>query len=254
MPDRLRARSSVRTAVVWDVLEATLGGLAARADGSTSAVLDVLDAGGGTGGFAVPVAELGHRVLVVDPSPDSLAALERRAAEAGVTDRIRGVQGDAGELVGLVEPNSFDAVLCHSVLEVVDDLPGAVAAIAGCLRPSGVASVLVANRNAVVLARAVAGHFVEAQHALADPTGRWGNGDPVPRRFDHDDVVGLLESSGLRIDAVHGIRIFADLVPGALVDSEPGALAALRKLEASAAEKPAFRDVATQLHVLATRP
>jgi SAM-dependent methyltransferase len=253
VPDRLRARSSVRTAVVWDVLEATLGGLAARATGRNGAGLDVLDAGGGTGGFAVPVAELGHRVVVVDPSPDSLAALERRAAEAGVTDRIRSVQGDAAELVGLVEPESFDVVLCHSVLEVVDDVSGAVAAIAGCLRSGGAASVLVANRNAVVLARAVAGHFAEARHALADPAGRWGDGDPVPRRFDHDDVVALLERNGLHIEAVHGVRIFADLVPGALVDSEPGALAALRDLEAAAAEKPAYRNVATQLHVLAIR-
>jgi S-adenosylmethionine-dependent methyltransferase len=257
VPDRLRARSSVRTAVVWDVLEATLGRLAARPQGvgggSAAGVLDVLDAGGGTGGFAVPVAELGHRVLVVDPSPDSLAALERRAAEAGVTDRIRGVQGDAGELVGLVDPDSFDVVLCHSVLEVVDDVPAAVAAIAGCLRPGGAASVLVANRNAVVLARAVAGHVAEAHHALADPDGRWGAGDPVPRRFDYAEVVALLERGGLRIDAVHGVRIFADLVPGAVVDSEPGALAALRELEAAAAEQPAFRDVATQLHVLASR-
>jgi SAM-dependent methyltransferase len=239
--------------VVWDVLEATLATLAQRAVATESAGLDVLDAGGGTGGFAVPVAELGHRVTVVDPSPDSLAALERRAAEAGVTDRIRGIQGDAAELVGLVEPGSFDVVLCHSVLEVVDDVSGAVAAIAGCLRPGGVASVLAANRNAVVLARAVAGRFAEARQALVDPTGRWGDGDPIPRRFDHDDLVALLERSGLRVDAVHGIRIFADLVPGALVDSEPGALAALRDLEASAAEEPAFRDVATQLHVLATR-
>ncbi len=266
MPDRLRARSSVRTAVVWDVLEATLDALAKRAVATrgmdmpergvatAGAGLDVLDAGGGTGGFAVPVAELGHRVTVVDPSPDSLAALERRAAEAGVTDRIRGVQGDASELVSLVEPDTFDAVLCHSVLEVVDDLSGAVAAIAGCLRPGGAASVLVANRNAAVLARAVAGHFAEARHALADPAGRWGHGDPVPRRFDHDDVVALLERSGLRVDAVHGVRIFADLVPGTLVDSEPGALPALRELETAAAERPAFRDIATQLHVLATRP
>ena len=36
---------------------------------------DVVDLGGGTGGFAVRLAESGHRVRVVDPSPDALAAL-----------------------------------------------------------------------------------------------------------------------------------------------------------------------------------
>ena len=50
----------------------------------TGRACDVLDIGGGTGGFAVRVAELGHRVTVVDPSPDALAALDRRAREGGV--------------------------------------------------------------------------------------------------------------------------------------------------------------------------
>ena len=54
-----------------------------------------LDLGGGTGGLAVPLAELGHHVTVVDPSPDALAALARRAGEAGVADRVTAVQGDA---------------------------------------------------------------------------------------------------------------------------------------------------------------
>lgn len=65
----------MRTAVVWDALRAVLAELA----GATGRdVLDIVDAGGGTGGFAVPLAALGHTVTVVDPSPDSLAALERR--------------------------------------------------------------------------------------------------------------------------------------------------------------------------------
>ena len=36
------------------------------------------------------VAELGHRVTVVDPSPDALAILARRAEERGVADRVAG--------------------------------------------------------------------------------------------------------------------------------------------------------------------
>ena len=49
---------------------------------------------------------------------------------------------------------------------------------------------------------------------------------------------------------MHGVRIFSDLVPGVLVDTEPGAQEALLKLEAAAAELPAFHSVATQLQVL----
>ncbi len=49
------------------------------------------------------------------------------------------------------------------------------------------------------------------------------------------------------------MRVFADLVPGVLVDTEPGAMEALLRLEAAVAELPAFHSVATQLHVLAER-
>jgi error-prone DNA polymerase len=248
--DRLRARSSVRTAVVWDLLRHALAERVSVAGRST---LDILDTGGGTGNFAVPLAELGHRVTVVDPSPDALAALERRAAEAGVTDRVRGVLGDAAGLLDVVPSECGDVVLCHGVLEMVDDPVDALANVVRALRPAGTVSVLAANRNAVVLSRAIAGHFAEARHALEDAAGRWGGTDPMPRRFAVDELAALLVSVGLHVGAVHGVRVFSDLVPGALVDVEPGALDALLALEAAAAEHPAFQTVATQLHVLATR-
>src|SRR5688500_11398305 len=115
-------RGAARTAVVWEALAPVL----ADRDG-----LDVLDIGGGTGGFAVRVAELGHHVTVVDPSPDALAILDRRSEETGVADRVNGVQGDLATVPELVEDGSVDVVLCHGVLEVVDEPRSAMAAIAG---------------------------------------------------------------------------------------------------------------------------
>src|SRR5690349_24662824 len=96
----LERRASIRTAVVWEACRARLE---AGPAGQT-----VLDIGGGTGGLAVRVAELGHRVTVVDPSPDALAALDRRAAEHDVADRITSVQGDLDGLDQLVGQGSVD--------------------------------------------------------------------------------------------------------------------------------------------------
>ncbi|MER5954613.1 methyltransferase [Streptomyces sp. NPDC056121] len=247
MSDPMRPRASLRTAVVWDVLKDALD-RRVKATGRES--LDVLDTGGGSGNFAVPVAGLGHRVTVVDPSPNALFALERRAAEAGVADRVRGVQGDVSGLFDVVERDAYDAVLCHGVLEYVDDPAEGVRNAVGALRPSGVLSLLAAGLGGAVLARALAGHFKEARQALDDPAGRWGDGDPVPRRFSAEQLTQLVGSAGVEVGAVHGVRVFADLVPGVLVDTEPGALQELLKLEAAAAELPAFHSVATQLHVL----
>jgi SAM-dependent methyltransferase len=239
---------AARTAVVWEALRAAL---AERVAATGRARLDIVDAGGGTGGFAVPLAELGHAVTVVDPSPDSLAALERRAAEAGV--RVRALQGDAADLGELLPTGAADLVLCHSVLEYVDDPAGALSAVAGLLRPGGAISVLAANPVATAIHRSLAGRFEEATQVLADPSGRWGDRDPTPRRFTAETLAALLGTAGFAPGQVLGVRVFADLVPSRLLDGEPGAAQALAALEQAAASHPVLRDIATQLHVLAHR-
>jgi S-adenosylmethionine-dependent methyltransferase len=241
-----RLQRAVRTAVVWDLLATAL---TEQMETTGRVHLDVVDAGGGTGGFAVPLAAQGHRVTVVDPSPDALAALERRAAEAGLGGKVNAVQGDAAELAELLGPGSADIVLCHGVLEVVDDPGDALRGVVAILRGQGLASVLVAQRFAAVLARAVAGHLADARHALRDPAGRWGAGDPLPRRFDESAVRDLFAAAGMRVLQMHGVRVFADLVPGALSD-DPASSGELLDLEALVADHPAFRAVAGQLHVL----
>lgn len=229
-------RGAARTAVVWEALAPVLDRDA----------LDVLDIGGGTGGFAVRVAELGHRVSVIDPSPDALAALDRRARENGVA--VTGQQGDMADLLEVVGPASADVVLCHGVLEVVDDPATALATIRQVLRPGGALSLLVAQRHAAVVARAMAGHFQQALGLLDDtvPSGRAGH------RFTQHEITGLLADAGFGITSVHGVRVFADLVPGSLLDLEPGASSALVELEHAVSERPEYLPLATQLHVLAT--
>ncbi|QLQ37045.1 methyltransferase domain-containing protein [Micromonospora robiginosa] len=233
-----------RTAVIWAVLRAEL-------DRRAGERLSVLDVGGGTGGFAVPLAEAGHRVTVVDASPDALAALTRRAAEAGVADRVRATQGDADALTGLVEPASVDLVLCHSVLEVVDAPEPVIAALAGALRPGGAASVLVAARAAAVLGRAMNGQLDAAAALAADPHGTAGGRDTLRRRYDAEGADALLTAAGLAVEEIHGVRVLADLLPAAVADGQP---AALLDLEYALAAKPPYRDLAAQLHLFARRP
>ena len=230
-------RSAARTAVVWEALRPVLD------DGR---VRDVLDIGGGTGGFAVRVAERGHRVSVVDPSPDALASLARRAREVDV--EVAGRQGDLGSLLELVGPDSADVVLCHGVLEVVDDPAAALATIRRVLRPGGSLSLLVAQRHAAVVARAMAGHFAQALALLDDAHPAPGR---AARRYTREELTALLEGAGVELTSVHGVRLFADLVPSSLLDLEPGATAALVELEHAVSERAEYLPLATQLHLLA---
>jgi S-adenosylmethionine-dependent methyltransferase len=243
--------TSVRTFAVWE----SVRDVAARREQELGRPLRVVDLGGGTGGLAVPIAALGHHVTVVDPSPDALAALNRRAADAGVAERVVAVQGDAGTLLDVHPAAAADLVCCHGVLEFVDDPLASLQSMAAVLAEGGHLSLLVAQRLAVVLAKALAGHFDQARRALTSDDGRWGATDPLPRRFDAETVGLLLRQAGLEVEDAHGVRIFSDLVPAAFTDSDADR-SALLELEQAAARHPDFAflgQLGANLHVLARR-
>jgi S-adenosylmethionine-dependent methyltransferase len=243
--------TSVRTSAVWDAVHA----VASRRSGELGRPLRVVDLGGGTGGLAVPIAALGHHVTVVDPSPDALAALTRRAGDAGVADRVVALQGDAATLLELHPEADADLVCVHGTLEVVDDPAATMRAVAAVLADGGYVSLLVAQRLAVVLARALSGHFAQARHALTSEDGRWGAGDPLPRRFDAAGVAALVQEAGLTVQDSHGVRIFSDLVPAAFIDSEADRQLLL-ELELAASRHPDYAflgQLGAALHVLASR-
>jgi SAM-dependent methyltransferase len=168
-----------------------------------------------------------------------------------VADRVRAVQGDGDALAGLVAPGSVDLILCHAVLEVVDDPAGVVSAVAAALRPGGAVSLLVAGRAAAILARAFNGHLDVASALLTNPDGRAGARDTMRRRYDAETAAALLAGAGLTVEEIHGVRVLADLLPAAVVESDPRTML---DLELALSSRPPFRDIASQLHVFARRP
>src|SRR5271170_366857 len=182
--DDVERRRGAPSPRVSDALDEVL---AVRAAQVGRAVLEVVDVGAGTGGFAVRLAKLGHHVTVVDPSPDALAAARWRAAELGVT--LTALQGEAIEIAGLVGDGAADLVVCHNVLEYVDSPAAAMTAIARVLRPGGTVS-------------ALAGRYEEARRLLTSNAC-----DPVPpavgpqgltdhRRFTLAELTALIEEAG----------------------------------------------------------
>jgi S-adenosylmethionine-dependent methyltransferase len=214
----------------------------------------VLDVGGGSGAWAVPVAGLGCAVTVVDNSPNALAALQRRARDAGVHDLITAVQGDVDALAEVAPAGGADLVLGHGLLEVVDNEVAAVAALTAAAAAGGAVSILVAGRHAAVLTRTLGGRLAEARAVLTDPDGRFGPDDALRRRLDAASLRALLEAGGaLRVEVLQGDGVLDGWVPGAVRDGGPAAARAVAELEDLASAAPALREVATRLHALARR-
>ena len=93
----------------------------------------------------------------------------------------------------------------------------------------------------------VSGHGPLRQDGKPSAHGKVGKDLTVEQGYQ------VAREVGLSLLATPGVRVCSDLVPGELVDSEPGAAEALLALEAALSELPAFHSVATQLHLLARR-
>lgn len=230
-------------------LDAELTAARQRRDGEPPRVLDV---GGGSGVLAVPFAAAGCVVTVVEPNPNALATLSRRAADAGVSDRITAVQTDSDALGQVVAAGSADVVLAHGLLEVVDDPKNTVAAMAEAVARGGVVSVLVANRMAALLHRAVAGRLAEAAALADDPDGRLPD-ETLLRRYDTESLLLLLTDAGLTVEKVQGHGVLSELVPGSVLEQDPSAPDALAALELRLARVSPLRDIAARLHALARK-
>lgn len=207
----------------------------------------VLDCGGGSGAYAVPLAVSGADVTVVDISADALATLRRRADEAGVSASVHAVNGDVEHLGEPLVSGQFDLVLAHGILDAVDAVAETFAAMAAAVRPGGLISVLVSNPFASVMARALAGEPALALQELRDLDAGVSPG------IGPETVDRLCRDAGLTVESRHGIGVFSDLVPGAALDA-PGAREALARLDTEAAARPPFADLAGRIHLLVRRP
>lgn len=251
-PAQRRERRSTRAELRHEAIGRLVAPLL-RAVGPDGDPALVVDLGGGAGALSVELAVLGHDVVVVDPSPDALAALARRAREAGVGERVHGHQGDARALPGLCGGRPVDVMLCHDVLELVDDPATTLAELAAAMRPGGSLSLLTAQRSGAVALRAAVGRVEEALAALDDPDGRTGVDDPLLRRMDADVTGRLLAGAGFDVVEVTGVPVLADLVPEAALDSSPRVRESLRRLELASAGHPDLRGLASHLHWHAVR-
>lgn len=204
--------------------------------------LRVLDLGGGSGVYAVPIAADGHSVEVLDHSNDALATLARRAEAEGVGDRVTGRNVDLDQLTEPMHRHSVDVVLCHRVLEFVESPAQMLASAAAALGAGGMLSLLVANRPGAVLSRIISGKLDEANAVLDRSTSAQAG-----HRFDADEVRRLVERLGLRVTHVRGIGLISELNPTE-ADTAAG-----RALAQRVAADPYLVHAAPLLHLVAVR-
>ncbi|MFQ3207040.1 MAG: S-adenosylmethionine-dependent methyltransferase [Glaciecola sp.] len=114
---------------------------------------DVLDAGGGTGMMSLEFAKAGHNVTLCDGSEEVLDIAKQRLVDTTNT-RIEKI-----DILSLNYPQQFDLVLCHAVLEWVQEPLVIVDKLFTQLRKDGRLSLSFFNRDAALFNNAIWGNF-----------------------------------------------------------------------------------------------
>ena len=209
------------------------------------------DLGGGTGALGLRLAARGWRVAIVDASAAMLALAERNARGQGLSHLCTFHRTDAARAAELFDAHSFDAALCHNVLEYVHDPQAAVLTTARLLRPGGYASLLVRNRAGEAMRDALKRHDLDAaERALAAASVNESLYGGPAKVFDPATLRGLAAEAGLRPLALFGVRVVADYLPPSLSETEE-AYARLLTFELRLGARHDFAAVARYLQLVA---
>lgn len=234
-------RGALRYALISEQLDEHLGG---------DAPLDVVDVGGGAGHQAIRLARLGHRVTLVDPSPEMLrrAGAAIRAEPGDVRDRLRVVQADAAAAGRSLRGRLFDLVLCHAVLPYVDDAAEVIADVAELAIPSGLVSIVFKNADALAMRPALEGRWADAARAFGATADIGGLG-ATTRAHRRIDVDAWCEAAGCVPRAWFGIRVMTDH----LHDAPLASLDEVLPVESRAARTDPYRAMGRLIHTMYRR-
>lgn len=197
----------------------------------------VLDVGGGDGMDALPLAEHGHDVTIVDPAEGWLAEARRRAERAGV--RITTMRGGLDDLPA----GEWDLVLCHFVLRYRRSDAQDLAALAQRVRKGGRLSIMDVNPAARVLRELLSGGPTAASKELRAERATVETFNTDARKINVDAVRRGAEAAGLNAVALYGNRIANDLLLDNASKYDPAFFAELLALELELCELEPFNRV-----------
>lgn len=206
--------------------------------------LHALDIGCGTGATAIRLARLGMHVTLLDSSPAILDIAKRAVLEAGVAGQVVVQYGDARQLTDLFQAASFDVILCHNVLEYLDEPSAVLCNAALMLRDaSSVISVLVRNRAGEVFKAAIlAGDLATAEHNLTAEVGQESLYGESVRLFTGEGMQSMLAMASLETIAERGIRVVSDYLPPSVPTNDE--YEQIFELERKLGRRPEFAAVA----------
>lgn len=217
-----------------------------------SGQLQILDAGGGNGVESIPFAQQGHRVEIVDYSTEMLAQAQHAATLSQTQDRVTVHHADLRNLRQLFSSEQFDLVLCHNVLQYVDDALNLLKNLVTCLKSGGLISVVGINRYSIAYRTAFPrGNLAQA---LAELDARSMQGivfDTTLLAYSAEEVGEMLKSVSCAVEQDYGIRCICDYWGDNELKADPAVFGQLEQLEFALTERHPYKHLARYFQLVA---
>lgn len=199
----------------------------------------ILDFGSGQGITANYFAKK-NEVIAIEPSEEMLMDTWRDYRYTQITGDIKDLSAFADE--------SFDIIICHNVLEYIDDKAGVIKALTRVLKQDGILSIVKHNRPGRVMQMAVLLDDFEKANALLDGKNSAASKFGSIRYYEDNDI--LKWEPALYISDIFGIRTFWDLQQNQQKHGEEDWQEKMMQLELRVSQIPEYRDVAFFHHLL----
>lgn len=235
-------KGRIREAILWQDIETILMQF------NNDQPLRILDAGGGQGKLACKLAKLGHDVTICDISAQMLAVAKLHAQAENV--KLHYINAAIQDLASQIS-QPFDIVLCHAVLEWVQEPQVLLTSLKKLLKSSGFLSLMFYNLHGLIFRTATLGNF---NYLSADSFKSGINkrkkktlSPNYPRK--PDDVYLWLNDLDFYLIQKTGIRVFHDF----LVDKtqQQTQFNELLELEKTFCRQEPYLQLARYIHVIA---
>jgi S-adenosylmethionine-dependent methyltransferase len=214
----------------------------------------ILDAGGGNGLDSLPLARQGHFVEIVDYSEQMLGDAVHRAAQANLQDRVVIHKANVQDVGGLFPNSYFDVVLCHNMLQYVEDVPTLLRGIVSVLKTDGLLSLISINRYSMPYHAAFfRGNLVEAFSQLDARQMRTVTFDTQMTNYSVEEIGDMLSRIDCQIEQDYGLRCMYDYWGDNERKFDPVIAAQLERLEFALMDRYPYKLLARYYQVLARK-
>ena len=185
---------------------------------SLSRPLNILDAAGGNGVNTEYFLRLGHSVTLFDSDPGMLEQARRRMD--GFLEKCRIVEGRLEGIVDLIPARKFDLVLCHHVVEYLQDGLRILKSLYELAAPAGELSLITLNPVSEVIRAVIFSQDPALANSRLTDTNYDARWFGQAKLYSLEQVIADAEDAGWRLRDFRAVRVFSDYFPEKEITAE----------------------------------